>query len=68
MCFFFTKLCCTGGNRRGVVAIVLDCDIVVNEFELLSLSDKYPRERGKPLSPPNPSNVLNRITTVLLRG
>ena len=49
---------------------VLDCGIVVSEFELPSrfrlLSDKYSWERYEPLYPP--SYGLNSTTIVLLEG
>ena len=52
----------------GVLVVkVMDCGIVVIEFELqsrYSLSDKYPWERYEPPYPP--SYRLNSTTTVLL--
>ena len=39
------------GSPCGVVANVLDCDIVVSKFELCSLLDKYSLERYEALYP-----------------
>ena len=52
------------GCPRGVMVKAMDCGIVVSEFELQSLSDKYPWEMYEP--PYLPSNGLNSSTTVLL--
>ena len=53
------------GCPRGVIVKVIDCGIVVSEFELLrSLSGKYPWERYEPHYPP--SYGLKSTTTVLL--
>ena len=57
------------GNPCDLVANVLDCDIVISEFELQSCNNVHfwTNTLGKGMnSPPYyPSNGLNSITTVL---
>ena len=58
-----------GGCPRGVIVKVMNCGIVVCEFELQScyyihFQKKYPRKRYE--SPYPPCYGLNSTTTVLL--
>ena len=59
------------GNLRGVMANVLDCDIVVNEFELKSgyYVPFQTNTLGKGMNSLIPSNYdFNSTTKVLLQG
>ena len=52
MFFFIIRI---GGSSRGVVDNVLDCDIVVSEFELQSRYDVHFR-----------SNIIKKISNLLI--
>ena len=60
-----------GGNLRGVMAKVLDCEIVVSEFELQSVyyvhfwTNSFGKDMNLSILA---CNGLNNTTTILLQG